>query len=85
MKNQLQNVEGINKQNYNNKVLQIVILVTKIIIIIVSIKYLHTHAAHYLSGCYDNIVGRWVMEEVEKRITEQQNLNINKEKFEYTP
>lgn len=29
-----------------------------------SIKCLHAHAAHYWSGCQDNIVGKWVAKEV---------------------
>lgn len=29
-----------------------------------TIKCLHAHAAHYWSGCQDNVVGKWVAEEV---------------------
>ena len=29
-----------------------------------SIKCLHAHAAHYWSGCEDNVVGKWVAKEV---------------------
>lgn len=32
------------------------------------VKCLHTHTAHYLSGCKDNVIGQWVMEELEKRV-----------------
>jgi hypothetical protein len=28
------------------------------------IKCLHAHAAHYWSGCHDNVVGQWVSEEI---------------------
>ena len=31
-----------------------------------SVKCLHAHAAHYLSGGSDNVVGKWVMDEVGK-------------------
>jgi len=27
-----------------------------------AVKCLHAHTAHYLSGCTDNVLGRWVME-----------------------
>ena len=29
-----------------------------------AIKCLHTHTAHYLSGCNENVVGQWVLEEL---------------------
>jgi hypothetical protein len=31
-----------------------------------SVKCLHAHLAHYWSGCNDNVVGKWVAEEVTK-------------------
>ena len=36
-----------------------------------SIKCLHTHAAHFLSGEEKNVVGKWVMEAVQKLIDEE--------------
>ncbi|GAX10815.1 hypothetical protein FisN_1Hh357 [Fistulifera solaris] len=39
-----------------------------------AIKCLHAHAAHFLSGengSNDNVVGRWVIEEVERRLREE--------------
>lgn len=51
-----------------------------------AIKCLHAHVAHFLSGetgSNDNVVGRWVMQEVESRlrgdtISETNRLSINK-------
>ena len=34
------------------------------------IKCLHAHAAHYWSGCNDNIVGKWVAERVTQLLKE---------------
>lgn len=33
-----------------------------------SVKCLHAHAAHYLSGNLDNLVGHWVLEELRSRL-----------------
>lgn len=35
-----------------------------------AIKCLHAHAAHYLAGCHDNIVGKWAVEALLKRASE---------------
>lgn len=35
-----------------------------------TIKCLHAHAAHYWSGCKENIVGKWVSEEIHSLLTE---------------
>ena len=36
-----------------------------------AIKCLHAHVAHYLSGCQDNIVGKWVWDEVVRMMRER--------------
>ena len=36
-----------------------------------AIKCLHAHAAHFWSGCQDNVVGKWVSEEVVALLNEQ--------------
>lgn len=34
-----------------------------------SVKCLHAHVAHYLSGCADNLVGLWTLQDIQKQIT----------------
>jgi hypothetical protein len=33
-----------------------------------SVKCLHAHAAHFWSGCEDNVVGKWVAEEIDRML-----------------
>ena len=35
------------------------------------VKCLHAHAAHYLAGCEDNLVGKWTIEEVGRMLAEK--------------
>ena len=35
------------------------------------VKCLHAHAAHYLAGCEDNLVGKWTIEEVGRMLKEK--------------
>jgi len=35
------------------------------------VKCLHAHAAHYLSGCEDNLVGKWTIQEVGRMLQEK--------------
>ena len=35
------------------------------------VKCLHAHAAHFLAGCEDNLVGKWTMREVERMLKEK--------------
>jgi hypothetical protein len=35
-----------------------------------SVKCLHAHAAHYLSGCEENVIGKWVVEKVLQLISD---------------
>lgn len=45
-----------------------------------SIKCLHAHAAHYWSGCQENIVGQWVVEQVQDLLLRSQSqATIDKE------
>ena len=36
-----------------------------------AVKCLHAHAAHFWSGCQDNVVGKWVSEEITALLNEQ--------------
>ena len=36
-----------------------------------TVKCLHAHAAHYWSGCRDNVVGKWVADRVVKMLQEK--------------
>jgi len=36
-----------------------------------AVKCLHAHAAHFWSGCHENVVGKWVSEEVLELLTQQ--------------
>lgn len=47
-----------------------------------SIKCLHAHAAHYWSGCQDNVVGRWVSDELLQLMN---NSNTSDEDAEQKP
>jgi hypothetical protein len=40
------------------------------------IKCLHAHAAHYWSGCKDNVVGKWVSDEVRAFLDDAKNATI---------
>ena len=35
------------------------------------VKCLHAHAAHFLAGCEDNLVGKWTIQEVERMLKEK--------------
>lgn len=35
------------------------------------VKCLHAHAAHFLAGCEDNLVGKWTIKEVERMLKEK--------------
>jgi hypothetical protein len=35
-----------------------------------AVKCLHAHTAHYLAGCPDNVVGRWVVEKLREMVAE---------------
>jgi hypothetical protein len=36
-----------------------------------AVKCLHAHAAHFWSGCQDNVVGKWVSDEVAELLSEE--------------
>lgn len=44
------------------------------------VKCLHAHAAHYLAGCEDNLVGKWTIEEVGRMLKEKMENNGGDEK-----
>jgi len=41
-----------------------------------SVKCLHAHAAHFWSGCTDNVIGGWVAKEVEKMLTKEEEEKV---------